>query len=80
MRQRDGSERFYAIDNFDPQSDANVLSRGLTGSLGGRIVVASPLYKHHFDLRTGECLEAAELSLRAYAVRVEGGRVQVSLA
>ncbi|MER8170635.1 nitrite reductase small subunit NirD, partial [Acinetobacter baumannii] len=57
VRQRDGSDQFYAIDNFDPQSDANVLSRGLTGSLGGRIVVASPIYKHHYDLVTGECLE-----------------------
>ncbi|MBI5334324.1 MAG: nitrite reductase small subunit NirD [Burkholderiales bacterium] len=77
---RVGAEQFFAIDNVDPKAGASVLSRGLVGSLGERIVVASPLYKHHFDLRTGECLEAAELSLRAYAVRVEGGRVQVSLA
>ena len=40
-----------------------VLSRGIVGSLGERIVVASPIYKQHFDLRTGECLEAPELSV-----------------
>lgn len=73
------SEQFFAIDNVDPKSGASVLSRGLIGSLGDRIVVASPLYKNHFDLRTGECLEAPEHSVRAHAVRVEAGTVQVAL-
>ncbi|AUT65388.1 MULTISPECIES: nitrite reductase small subunit NirD [Paraburkholderia] len=68
----------YAIDNFDPASQAAVLSRGLIGSLGDRIVVASPIYKHHFDLRTGECLEAPDKSVSAFAARVEDGHVWVS--
>lgn len=68
----------FAIDNFDPGSRAAVLSRGLIGSLGERIVVASPIYKHHFDLRTGECLEAPENSVSAYPVRVESGKVWVA--
>ena len=72
--------QFFAIDNVDPKSGASVLSRGLVGSLGERIVVASPLYKNHFDLRTGECIEAPEHSVRAHAVRVEEGRVQVALS
>ena len=72
-------EQFFAIDNVDPKSGASVLSRGLIGSLGDRTVVASPLYKNHFDLRTGECLEAPEHSVRAHAVRVEAGTVQVAL-
>ena len=71
--------QFFAIDNVDPKSKASVLSRGLVGSLGERIVVASPLYKNHFDLRSGECIEAPEHSVRAHAVRVEEGRVQVAL-
>ena len=74
-----GDDRFFAIDNVDPKSGASVLSRGLLGSLGERIVVASPLYKNHFDLATGECLEAPEHSVRAHAVRVEDGRVLVAL-
>ena len=73
-------QALFAIDNIDPKAGASVLSRGLVGSLGERIVVASPLYKNHFDLRSGECLEAPEHSVRAHAVRVHEGRVLVALA
>jgi nitrite reductase (NADH) small subunit len=68
----------FAIDNFDPHSQASVLSRGLIGSFGERIVVASPIYKHHFDLRTGECLESPEHSVPAYQAKVAGGKVWVA--
>lgn len=71
-------ERFYAIDNVDPKSGASVLARGLLGNLGERVVVASPLYKNHFDLQTGECLEVPEHAVRAYPVRVDAGRVLVA--
>jgi nitrite reductase (NADH) small subunit len=73
-----GEGSVFAIDNFDPGSHAAVLSRGLIGNLGERIVVASQIYKHHFDLRTGECLEAPENSVSAYPVRVESGKVWVA--
>jgi nitrite reductase (NADH) small subunit len=76
---RVGCDQLFAIDNIDPKSGASVISRGLVGSLGERTVVASPLYKHHFDLRTGECLEVPEYTLRAYPVRTDGGQVLVSL-
>ena len=73
-----GSEpRVYAIGNYDPNSGASVLSRGLVGNLGERIVVASPIYKHHFDLQTGECLEAPEHSVATYPARIDGGKVWV---
>ena len=71
-------DEVYAIDNFDPNSQAAVLSRGLVGNLGERLVVASPIYKHHFDLRTGECLEAPEHSVNAYAARVYDGKVWIA--
>ena len=74
----DGEGSVFAIDNFDPGSQAAVLSRGLIGSLGERIVVASPIYKHHFDLRTGECLETPAYSVSAFAARVENGQVWVA--
>ncbi len=77
---RIGSDQFYAIDNVDPKSGASVLSRGLIGNLGERVVVASPLYKNHFDLQTGECLEAPEHSVHAHGVRAEGGRISVAVA
>ena len=75
-----GDDRFFAIDNIDPKSGASVLALGLLGTLGDRVVVASPMYKNHFDLSTGECLEAPEQSVRAHGVRVDGGRISVAVA
>jgi nitrite reductase (NADH) small subunit len=72
---RVGEQALYAIDNFDPNANAYVLSRGLIGSLGERVVVASPIYKQHFDLRTGECLEAPEHSVRVWQVKLQQGHV-----
>jgi nitrite reductase (NADH) small subunit len=77
---RVGADQFFAIDNVDPKSGASVLSRGLVGSLGDRVVVASPLYKNHFDLQSGECLEMPGLSVRAHPVSANGGRVSVAVA
>jgi nitrite reductase (NADH) small subunit len=73
----DGSTRFFAIDNFDPNANAAVLSRGIVGNLGARLVVASPIFKQHFDLETGACLEAPARSVNAYPTRVEDGMVWV---
>ena len=75
---RVGQADFYAIDNVDPKSGASVLCRGLLGNLGEHTVVASPLYKNHFDLATGECLEAPEHSVRTHPVRMEGEQVLVA--
>jgi NAD(P)H-dependent nitrite reductase small subunit len=69
----------YALDNFDPGSRANVLSRGLTGDLQNERVVASPIYKHHFVLGSGRCLEDPTFSVTAYATRVVDGQVQVEI-
>jgi nitrite reductase (NADH) small subunit len=73
----DGAKQVYAIGNYDANSGASVISRGLVGNLGERIVVASPIYKHHFDLRTGECLEAPEHSVGTYRARIAEGKVWV---
>lgn len=67
----------YAIDNFDPCGKANVLSRGIIGSIKGEICVASPLYKQHFSLTTGQCLEDEEISVRAYPVRLVENKVEL---
>ncbi|MDO9521068.1 MAG: nitrite reductase small subunit NirD [Pseudohongiella sp.] len=60
----------FAIGNLDPFSGANVLARGLLGDIAGVLVVASPVYKQHFCLQTGRCLEDPEISVPAYQVRV----------
>jgi nitrite reductase (NADH) small subunit len=67
----------YAIDNWDPIGKANVLSRGIVGDIGGELVVASPLYKQHFSLRDGRCLEDPNASVRVWPVRLIGERVEV---
>jgi nitrite reductase (NADH) small subunit len=73
-----GTPRVFAIGNYDRNAEASVLSRGLIGSLGERIVVASPIYKHHFDLQTGECLEAPEHSVNTYPAHIADGQVWVA--
>ena len=70
----------YAVGNRDPFSDANVLSRGIVGDVKGELVVASPVYKQHFSLRTGRCLEDASVRIPVYAARVEEGFVVVEPA
>lgn len=50
-------QKVYALSNWDPIGKANVLSRGMLGNVGDELVVASPLYKQHFSLTTGKCLE-----------------------
>jgi nitrite reductase (NADH) small subunit len=72
---RVGERELYALDNFDPNAGASVLSRGLIGNLNDRLVVASPIYKQHFDLHTGECLEVPEHSVHAWLVKLEGEHV-----
>ena len=72
------SDEVFALGNFEPNSKANVLSRGLVGDLAGEIVVASPVYKNHYALKTGACLEEEGLSVPVFAVRVVGGEVFVS--
>lgn len=70
-------DEVFAISNYDPIGKANVLSRGLICSLGEQICVASPLYKQHFDLRTGACLEEPGNSVKAYKVKSEGGWISL---
>lgn len=67
----------FAVDNYDPQSEANVISRGLVGDLNGELVVASPIYKHHYSLVTGRCLEDPNSPIAAYPARVMDGKVWV---
>ena len=70
-------DRVFALGNRDPFSGANVLSRGIVGDLKGELVVASPVYKQHFSLLTGRCLEDESVSVPVYRVRVDGADVIV---
>jgi nitrite reductase (NADH) small subunit len=70
-------EQLFAIDNRDPKSGANVIGRGLVGSIAGDVVVASPLYKQHFRLSDGTCLEYPEQLLKVWSVRFAGDVIEV---
>lgn len=70
----------YAINNFDPFGKANVLSRGMIGDLNGQPMVASPLYKQHFNLTNGVCLEDENVNVDSYPVRLENDRVLIEMA
>ncbi|WP_372783221.1 nitrite reductase small subunit NirD [Litorivivens sp.] len=70
----------YALDNRDPFSGANVLSRGIIGSLGDELVVASPIYKQHFSLASGRCLEDESQSVNAYSAKLDGDTIMVCAA
>jgi nitrite reductase (NADH) small subunit len=73
-----GESQVYAISNFDPIGNANVLYRGLLGSIGGAPVVASPLYKEHYFLETGLCKEHDDVAVKAFPVKVDGDQVYIA--
>ncbi len=60
------SESVFALDNWDPIGKAHVISRGIIGDLNGTLCVASPLFKQHFALESGKCLEVDNVSLRCW--------------
>jgi nitrite reductase (NADH) small subunit len=69
-------KKVYAVDNYDPIGDANVLYRGIVGSVGDDIVVSSPLYKQHYCLTTGKCLQE-DISIDVFPVRIIEDQVQL---
>jgi len=70
---------YYAISAIDPFTNTAVLARGIVGDQGGKIVVASPIYKQHFALSTGECLEEAGVTVKTYPVRDNNGTIELAV-
>ncbi|MNK50820.1 Nitrite reductase (NADH) small subunit [compost metagenome] len=68
----------YAVSNRDPKSGVNVIGRGIVGHLGGDLVVASPLYKQHFRLADGSCVQYPEQRLRTWQARFNGDAVEIA--
>ena len=79
----------YAIENYDPIGQANVLYRGIVGSTVLNIddkelvvqepFVSSPLYKQQFSLVSGRCLQQESVQLQTFDVRVRDNMVQLLL-
>lgn len=77
LRTDDGA--VHAIDNRDPFTHANVLSRGIVGTRQGVATVASPLRKQRFALDSGRCLDDPAVAVVVHEVRLADGWVQVRL-
>jgi nitrite reductase (NADH) small subunit len=69
----------FALGNHDPfvRGASAGLAKGIVGRRGGVWFVGSPAHRHAFDLRTGRCLEDAQVAVPAYDVKVLGGTVHV---
>jgi nitrite reductase (NADH) small subunit len=74
---RTHGDEVHALGNHDPFSRVLVIARGIVGTRGDVPFVASPVHKHAFDLRSGRCLDDAEVGVPVYDVRVEEGVVLV---
>lgn len=80
---RTHDDSVFALGNYDPFAKASVLARGIVGTR--RVIsgdaevpfVASPMHKHAFDLRTGQCLDDPAVSVPSYDVKVVEGVVLV---
>jgi len=67
----------YALDDREPGSNADVLSRGILGDAAGEPMVISPLYKQRIRLRDGCRVDSGEPAVRAWPVKIENGTVWV---
>lgn len=61
----------HAVSNYDPFSGTNTISRGIIGTIAGKYVVYSPMYKQPFSLETGICISDSSYGLAIYPVRVD---------
>lgn len=74
---RTHDDEVHALGNQDPFARTSFVARGIIGTRGDVRFVGSPLHRHAFDLRTGRCLEDAEIGVPVYDVRVVDGVVLV---
>ena len=72
-----GQDGLYAIDNVDPATGVSVLARGLICEMDGELCVASLLYKQHYRLKTGVCIEDTSLIASPFDIKTEQGQVLV---
>jgi len=70
-------EQIFAVSNWDPIGKANVLYRGLLGSVQEAKVIISPLYKQRYCLESGQCLDDNAIKLVVYPVRIQQNQVQL---
>ncbi len=70
---------WYATQNECPHRKQMALSRGLIGSQDDEPKVACPFHKKTFSLRTGDCLNGEECSIKTYPVRVSNDIIYIGV-
>ncbi|SEK27265.1 nitrite reductase large subunit NirB [Streptacidiphilus jiangxiensis] len=65
---KDPSGAVHVVGNRDPFSGADVLADGILGERDGAPVVASPMYKQEFDLRTGASVDDPEVTVPVLSI------------
>lgn len=70
-------QQVFAVSNYDPVGKANVMSRGLTAHLQNQWVVSSPLYKQHYCLLSGQCLEE-EVVIKVWSAKLVDNDVYIA--
>lgn len=75
----DATLNVFALSNIDPVTQASVLSRGLLGSTGDTLFVASPIYKERYNLETGECIDNDDLSVQSYPTKIVDAFVYIAV-
>ena len=75
----DTKQQWFAVDNFNPQNQRMVLSRGITGDQDGVPFVACPLHRHRYSLEDGSCLTDERFCVSTYATTIKDGWVCLSV-
>lgn len=71
------TDTWYACDNVCPHQNEAVLGRGIIGDKKGEPVVACPMHKKVFSLKSGNCISDAGYSVNVYPVQLKDGSVFV---
>lgn len=71
LRQEGG---FYAISNKCPHMECPLSKGDLEG-----YVIKCPCHDWRFDIRSGEFLDAKEITVSAYETKVDDGKVYINL-
>jgi nitrite reductase (NADH) small subunit len=70
---------WYATQNMCPHRMQMALSRGMIGTQEDEPKVACPFHKKTFSLKTGECLNGDECTIKTYQVKVENEYVYIGV-
>jgi len=65
------------VQNYNPQNQRMVLSRGIIGDQEGTPIIICPLHKYRYSLLNGECFTDEQFSLQVFEVKEEGGALWV---